>query len=74
MSTIILPLATRLGRTVTYLEELFTIKSFNAHLTFQGYETKKYHYISTTRVSMATKIKKMITYLDRLLAIKAHDS
>ena len=66
-------MAVKLGRMVTYLEELLTINSFNAHLTLKGSVADENYYISTTRVSMATSPKMMVTYLEGLLAIKVHD-
>ena len=56
-----MPMAT-LGIMLTYLEELLTIKSFNAfHVVLQGHVTNESHYISITRVLMATKLSRMIS-------------
>ena len=68
-------MATSLGRMVTYLEVLQTIKSNNAfnHVVLQGYVTNENHYISTARVPLATKLGRMVTYNDGLVHLKLHD-
>ena len=68
-----MPKDTKHGRVVTFLEELQTIKSNNAHVVLQGYVTNENYYISTTRVLIATKLARMITYLHGLLHVKLHD-
>ena len=63
-----MPMATKLGRMVTYFEGLLTIKSFNALITWSNEK----HYISTIRVSMAT-LCRIVIYFDGSLPIKSHD-
>ena len=56
-------MATKLGRTVAYLEGLLTRKSKNALITWSCKVTRqlKAYYISTTRFSMATTLDKIVT-------------
>ena len=63
-------MTTVLGRMVTYLEKLLTIKSYEV---LQNHLKNKIHYISATRVPMATKFGRMVAHLDELLPIKSHD-
>ena len=63
-------MATKLGRMVTYLERLLTIKSYNTLIAWSRKVTNKDHYISNTTVFMATKLGRIMSYLNRLLPIK----
>ena len=65
----------KLGRVVTNLEGVLTIKSFNALITWSCKVTwqKENHSISATRVPMVTTFDTMITCFDAILPIKSHD-
>ena len=64
----------KLGRMVTHLEGLPTIKSHSTliMLVLQSHVTIKNHYISTNIVPMATKFYWLVTFLERLQPIKSH--
>ena len=47
-----MPMATKLGRMMTYLEGLLTIVIQNFDAVLQGHVTNADHYISTTTVVM----------------------
>ena len=47
-----MPMATKLGRMMTYLEGLLTIVIQNFDVVLQGHVTNADHYISTTTVVM----------------------
>ena len=71
LKPIILSMATKLGRMVTYLKKLLTIK----HLVLWSFglarsRANKNH-ISPTRLPMATKLGRIIRYLIVLLPIKS---
>ena len=64
-----------IGKMVTYLEGILTIKLRHPdHVILQSQVTNKNHDISTTRVSMTTKLGAMVARLDRLLPIKSYNS
>ena len=56
-------MATKLGRTVAYLEGLLTKKSKNPLITWSCKVTRQLnaYYICTTRLSMATTHDKIVT-------------
>ena len=62
-----MPMATKLGRMMTYPEGLLTIVIQNFDVVLQGHVTNADHYISTTTVVW------MMNYLDGLLPITSHD-
>ena len=66
-------MTTKLGRMVTYLEALLTIKSHYALITWSCKVTWQTKIIfSTTRLPMTTKLGSMVTYFDRFLLIISH--
>ena len=69
VSTFSVLMANKIGRMVTYLDGLLTMKLFNILITWSC-KVKNY-YISSTKVPVTTKVDRMITYLDGLLPIKA---
>ena len=73
ISTTTIPMATKLGRVVTYTWRAPNNKvtQFSDHVVLQSHVTSKYHYISATRVPMATKLDRMVTHFARLLTVKA---
>ena len=78
-----MPIATKLGKTVTYLDELLSIKLHDPSITWSceiagqpkiiicPMTTK--HGDSITTISMATKLGRMVTYLDYFLPIESND-
>ena len=68
-------MAMKLGKMVTYLDGILTIKLQHPdHVILQSQVTNKNHDISTTRVSMTTKLGAMVARLDGLLPIKSYNS
>ena len=68
------PIATKFGRMVTYLERLnHKVIQRPEHVVLQSHVTNENHYISTTTVPMATKLGKMVPDIDGLLLIKSHN-
>ena len=72
ISTTIVPMVTTLGRMVTYLELLLTIKLFNGLITWSCKVTWHTKTIISPLLewSMITKIGRMMTYLEGLLPLK----
>ena len=68
MTITIVPMTTKLGKLVTNLEGLLTIKLFSALIS---HVTNKINYIFPAGVPMATKLGRMKTYLDAILSIKS---
>ena len=68
-------MATKLGRMVTYLDGLLSIKShnFRSHGLVRSRDKLKSFYLNTT-VPMATKLGRPVIYLDGILTIMSHDS
>ena len=58
ISTTVVPIAAKLGRIVTYLQDLKTMKSCSIfdHVVLQGHAKNENHYFFTTKVPMATKL------------------
>ena len=74
ISTITMPLATKLRRMVTYLNGLLPIRSNNCLITWSCKVTLQTKIIIfTTRVPLATKLCRMVTYLNGLLPIKSNN-
>ena len=70
-----MPMATKLGRIVTYFERLLTIKSFYTLITWSCkvmWQTKIIIYHNQS--AYGYKLGRMITYLDEFLHIKLHHS
>ena len=70
--TTTVPMTTKLGRTVTYLNGLLPIKSLDPLITWSCKVTwqAQDNYISPTIMPIATKLDRMMTYLRRLPPIK----
>ena len=64
-------IATKLGRMITYLDELLAIKAHEPLM--RDHMINKNHYILNTIVLMATKLARMVTYLKWLPTIKILD-
>ena len=66
-------MTTKLGRMLTYLEGLLTIKSHNALIIWSCkiYVTNENYYISATRVLMTTKVGRTVAYFESLLTMKS---
>ena len=69
-----MPLATKLGRMVTYLEQLQNHKVTwpYDYVVFSDH-VRNYRYISFTTMLMATNPDRMVTYFEWLLPIKSDD-
>ena len=68
-------MATKLGRMVTYLDCLFSIKSDDHIITWFCEITRqtKKHCISSTTMLMTTKCGRMMNYIEWLLPSKSND-
>ena len=68
-------MATKFGEVLTYLEGLYTIKSYNALImwSYKSHVTKQNHYIFTIRVPIVTTLGRMVTYLSGSLPIKSYN-
>lgn len=64
-------MATRFGRTLTYVKGVLPIKLLN--LWSHGCEISRFILKSSYFVPIATKPRRLVTYLDGLLLIKSHD-
>ena len=74
ISTTTMPMATKLGRMLTYLKGLLTIKSTTPWSRgLAKSHNKRNRYTSTNRAPMATRLGRMVASLDGLLPIKSHD-
>ena len=71
-----MPIGTKLGGMVTYVEGLLIINSHGPLITWylQKHATNLDHYISTITVPMATILDIVVTYLKELLPTKPHSS
>ena len=68
-----MPVATKLGRMITYLDRLLAIKSHDLLITWSCEITwQTNHFISTTTVPKATKLFRMVIHLERLWNIKSY--
>ena len=83
ISTTRVPMATKLGRMLAYLDGLLPIKSHDPLIKWSceiPWQTKAILSLSTTTISkasttakpMSTKLDRMVTYLEWLLHIKSH--
>ena len=78
ISTTTMPMITKLGRVMTYLEGLPTIKShvlYKAfdHVVLRDHVTYGNHYKPTTRVAIATKLCRTVICFEGRQTIKSHD-
>ena len=76
ISTARVPMATKLGRMVTYLGGIVSIKSRVSQVTWSCgimWLTNENYYISTTTMPRVTKFGRMVTYLALLSPVKPHD-
>ena len=75
MSNNTLPMATKVGRTVAYLEAALKQEALIHfdNVVLQYHVTNESHWISTTRVSMSTKRDRIVTNIDGILLICSSD-
>ena len=68
-------IATKLGRVMTYHEELLPIKPLKLkdNMVLQDHVTNYTHYITTTTMPMATKHDRMVAYHEGFSPIKPND-
>ena len=75
ISTITVPMATKLGRVVNFHEgvPIYKVARPFDYMVLWNHVTNYNHYITTITVPIATKLARMMPYLDGLQAITSHD-
>ena len=72
ISTTTLPMSTKLGRMVTYLEEFFLIELID-HLVTWCCEFRQHNEIITSPLSITTKLGRVVVFYEGLPPVKSHD-